>query len=226
MSERQNFVAGLVVQDGQGVIHKGEDSMRRFGASVLLAAAAMAVLTPERVAIAAEVNCQTNVPVIGDVDGDGKSDLIVGVPGRNNNTGEVDLRLTTAPGDILSQQGAGLGQGTEGDQFGAAIVLADLNNDGCDDIIVGAPGASNRAGRVHIVLGSEVGYQTTDGQTLNGDAAAGDRFGSSLGIARNRVGTGFDLWIGAPLDDVGTVTDAGSVAHYSITNSGGNLAFN
>jgi len=61
---------------------------------------------------------------------------------------------------------------------------------------------------------------------LNGDAAAGDRFGSSLGIARNRAGTGFDLWIGAPLDDVGTLTDAGSVAHYSITNSGGNLAFN
>lgn len=82
MSERQNFVAGLVVQDGQGVIHKGEDSMRRFGASVLLAAAAMAVLTPERVA------------------SDGKSDLIVGMPGRNNNTGEVDPRLTTAPGDI------------------------------------------------------------------------------------------------------------------------------
>jgi len=76
--------------------------MRRFGASVLVAAAAMAVLTPERVAVAAEANCQTNIPVIGDVDGDGKSDLIVGVPGRNNNTGEVDLRLTTAPGDRKS----------------------------------------------------------------------------------------------------------------------------
>jgi hypothetical protein len=200
--------------------------MRRFGASVLVAAAAMAVLTPERVATAAEATCQTDIPVIGDVDGDGKSDLIVGVPGRNSNTGEVDLRLTKAPGDILSQQGAGLGQGTAGDEFGAAIVLADLNNDGCDDIIVGAPGASNRAGRVHIVLGSEVGYQTTGGQTLNVGAAAGDRFGSSLAIARNRAGTGFDLWIGAPLDDVGASTDAGSVVHYSITNSGGNLASN
>ena len=60
------------------------------------------------------------------MDGDGRSDLIVGVPGRSSNTGEVDLRLTTAPSKTLSQQDAGLGQGVPGDEFGAAVVLADL----------------------------------------------------------------------------------------------------
>jgi hypothetical protein len=200
--------------------------MRRFGASVLIAAAAVAALTPAETATAAQANCQTTIPVTGDVDGDGKSDLIVGVPGRSSNTGEVDLRLTTAPGDIVNQQAASLGQGIAGDEFGAAIALADLNDDGCDDMIIGAPGASNRAGRVHVVLGAEHGFQTTDGQTLTGGAAAGDRFGSSLAIAPNRARSGFDLWVGAPLDNVGTATDAGSVVHYSITNSGGNLAFN
>ena len=108
--------------------------MRRFGASVLLAAAAVAGLTPVETASAVQANRQTDIPVIGDVDGDGRSDLIVGVPGRSSNTGEVDLRLTTAPSKTLSQQDAGLGQGVPGDEFGAAVVLADLNDDGCDDI--------------------------------------------------------------------------------------------
>jgi FG-GAP repeat len=200
--------------------------MRRFGASVLIAAAAVAGLTPVETATAVQANCQTDIPVIGDVDGDGRSDLIVGVPGRSSNTGEVDLRLTTAPSKTLSQQDAGLGQGIPGDEFGAAVVLADLNADGCDDIIVGAPGASNSSGRVHVVLGADDGFQTADGQTLTGGAASGDRFGSSLAIAPNFAGTGFDLWVGAPLDNVGSANDAGSVVHYSITNSGGNLAFN
>ena len=160
------------------------------------------------------------------MDGDGRSDLIVGVPGRSSNTGEVDLRLTTAPSKTLSQQDAGLGQGVPGDEFGAAVVLADLNDDGCDDIIVGAPGAGNSSGRVQVVLGAEHGLQPADGQTLTGGAASGDRFGSSLAIAPNLAGTGFDLWVGAPLDNVGSANDAGSVVHYSITNSGGNLAFN
>ena len=120
--------------------------MRRFGASVLIAAAAVAGLTPVETASAVQANCQTDIPVIGDVDGDGRSDLIVGVPGRSSNTGEVDLRLATAPSKTLSQQDAGLGQGIPGDEFGAAVVLADLNDDGCDDIIVGAPGAGKQLG--------------------------------------------------------------------------------
>lgn len=198
--------------------------MRGFGASVLVAAIAVATLTPLNMATAAEANCQVDIPVSGDVDGDGSSDLVVGLPGRNNGTGEVDLRLTTAASRILTRQNASLGQGAPGDAFGAAVVLADLNDDGCDDIVVGAPGAGG-AGRVHVILGAENGFQTTDGQTLDGGATSDDGFGSALAIAPNLAGTGFDLWVGAPLDDVGSATDAGSVMHYSITNSGGNVAF-
>jgi hypothetical protein len=103
-------------------------------------------------------------------------------------------------------------------------VLADLNEDGCSDIIVGAPGAIGGAGRVYVVLGAPDGFQKADGQTLDGGATSGDRFGSSLAIARNSSNTGFDLWVGAPLDDVGA-TNSGSVVHYAVTNSGGDLDF-
>jgi hypothetical protein len=101
--------------------------MRRFVASVLIAAAVVATLTPERVATAAQASCQTDIPVIGDVDGDGRSDLVVGLPGYSTKTGEVDLRLTTTSSRILTLTNSGLGSGAQGDEFGAAVVLADLN---------------------------------------------------------------------------------------------------
>jgi hypothetical protein len=201
--------------------------MRRFGAPVLIAAVviaapALAALTPTDVAVAA-ADCQAATRVVGDVDGDGKSDLLVGVPAWSSNTGEVDLRLTTAPSEILTLTTSGLGIDKQGNAFGAAVVLADLNDDGCSDIIVGAPGANSGAGQVHIVLGAEDGFEATGGQTLNSGATSGDRFGSSLAIAPNQAGTGFDLWVGAPLDNVDSATDAGSVVHYVIKNINGDL---
>jgi hypothetical protein len=158
------------------------------------------------------------------VDGDGSSDLLVGLPGRSNKTGEVDLRLTAAPSKILTLNNSGLGSGTQGDEFGAAAVLADLNDDRCSDVIVGAPGSNGGAGRGHVVMGAQEGFQTTDGVSLSGGATSGDRFGSALAIAPNQAGTGFDLWIGAPLDDVGA-SNSGSVVHYLITSSSGDLDF-
>ena len=70
--------------------------MRRFGASLVIAATAVATFTPTDVAAAALADCHTTTPVAGDVDGDGKSDLVVGIPAHNGKTGEVDLRLTAA----------------------------------------------------------------------------------------------------------------------------------
>jgi hypothetical protein len=187
-----------------------------------MTAVAVSALTPMDVAVAA-ADCQAATRIGGDVDGDGKSDLLVGVPARSSNTGEVDLRLSTAQSDILTLTKSGLGTDKQGNAFGAAVALADLNEDGCSDIIVGAPGANTGGGQVHIVLGAQDGFEATGGQTLDGDAASGDRFGSSLAIAPNQAGTGFDLWVGAPLDNVDSATDAGSVAHYLIKNVNGDL---
>jgi hypothetical protein len=131
--------------------------MRRFGASVLIAATAVATLTPVNVATAAQSNCQPGTPVVGDVDGDGSSDLVVGLPGGGNGTGEVDLRLTTAPSKTLTQEKSGLGSGAQGEASGAAVVLADLNDDDCSDIIVGAPGANGGAGAVATLQAETMG---------------------------------------------------------------------
>ena len=124
----------------------GRVGARDLIAVVVIAAIAVALLVSTDVAMAAQADCQPAGRVAGDVDGDGKSDLVVGLPARNGKTGEVDLRLTAVPGEPLTLTKSTLGQGSAGDEFGAAVVLADLNEDGCSDIIVGAP----EIGRAHV----------------------------------------------------------------------------
>ncbi|XP_011705683.1 PREDICTED: integrin alpha-PS5-like, partial [Wasmannia auropunctata] len=41
-----------------------------------------------------------------------------------------------------------------GEFFGASLASGDLNNDGLDDLVVGAPHWGNDNGRVHVYLGS------------------------------------------------------------------------
>jgi len=198
--------------------------MRRRRAFVVAWVLVAAALTPAPSAYAAVAGCQPDLPIQGDVDSDERADLVVGLPGRNSGTGEVDLRLTSAPSRVLTRAAAGLGTGAAGDRFGAAVALADLNDDGCGDLVVGAPGASSGAGRVYVIFGAPDGFQTTGAITVVGGASVGDGFGAAVAVAQNLGRTGFDLWVGAPTDDIGGATDAGSITLYSAVESAGGVA--
>ncbi|SDS83754.1 FG-GAP repeat-containing protein [Friedmanniella luteola] len=189
---------------------------------VLLAAAfGTAVLVPLPAAEGAPPGCQTEVPVTGDVDGDGLADLVVGLPGWDG-TGAVDLRLTSAPSRLLVPADVGL-QPDAGDAFGAAVALADLDADGCDDLVIGAPGTVD-AGRVHVVFGAPDGFRPTGRLTLDADASPADRFGASVSVSERRgpaeQPAGADLWVGSPDDSPGAVRRAGSVAHFAVAGAG------
>ncbi|XP_076245985.1 integrin alpha-9 [Calliopsis andreniformis] len=74
---------------------------------------------------------------VGDLDNDGFDDLLVGAPYWGEDNGKVYIYLGTKGGHFRSVPAL---QGTaDGGYFGYALASGDLDADGFDDIIVGAP---------------------------------------------------------------------------------------
>lgn len=89
----------------------------------------------------------------GDVDGDGYDDIVVGGREYNNKRGRAylfyggpDMNTTC---DLIFE-----GE-TEGDLFGGPVSCGDIDKDGYDDIVIGAPYYNNQRGRVYLYWGSK-----------------------------------------------------------------------
>jgi len=117
----------------------------------------------------------------GDVNNDGFDDILVGVPAADvasfdeggspvtlSRAGRAELYLGSADG--LGMAPAWISQGTQaGGMFGSSVSgIGDLNDDGFDDVVVGAARENTMDGRVYVFLGdgSDLGsfaFQTLDG---------------------------------------------------------------
>jgi hypothetical protein len=163
----------------------------------------------------------------GDVNHDTFDDVLIGAPGYNAvsfQEGRAFLYFGSATGLPPSPAWSPAGA-TAGGQFGASVAgVGDLNNDGFDDVAVGAPGEQNGEageGRVHLFLGSASGLPAAASQILEGNQA-GAAFGSSVSGAGDVNGDGFaDLIVGAPQFDSGQ-TDEGMGFLFLGTASGVN----
>jgi hypothetical protein len=101
---------------------------------------------------------------IGDFNGDGYGDLLVGAPGLANEPGASYVLFGrpdgfTNPINVSSLDGTAgfkINGAAIGDEFGSALSAAgDVNGDGYADLIVGAPDAGpTDAGRSYVVFGS------------------------------------------------------------------------
>lgn len=123
-----------------------------------------------------------SVGLLGDVNGDGSADFIIGAPEADAGAGLEDAGsvfvYSGATGTLLYRKdGAG-----QVDHFGSAVAvtgnLKDVNGDGRADFIVGAPDANGSRGQVYVYSGATGAllYQKTGG-------AIGDRVGGSVGIS-------------------------------------------
>jgi hypothetical protein len=169
----------------------------------------------------AQAHMGQSVAHIGDVNGDGTADLLFGAP-HNDPAGVVDagsawLRSGTDGALIHQFDGA-----ATGDWLGYCVASAmDLNADGINDVVFGAPGASP-GGNAH--AGSAIAYSSTDGSLLlqwHG-TEAGDSLGHSVcGIGDSNADGANDILIGVPNAVIGTFVPRIAGVVYVMSGSNG-----
>ena len=141
-----------------------------------------------------------------DVNGDGIGDLLVGAPGRSSGGGAVYVLLgPTTISTSLAVADARLSGRSSGDAAGTALDAADMDLDGLEDILIGAPGddlAATDAGAVYMVAGMASGW-TDISLAFAAGAITGDSadalVGSSVTGAGDTDGDGtLELAFGGP----------------------------
>ncbi len=150
----------------------------------------------------------SHVSGVGDVDGDGSADFAIGAPyqdGVEIDEGAAYLYLDQSLGDVLPENASAqfLGE-THAALAGSAITgPGDLDGDGIDDLVIGAPKdaiSANRSGAIYIYYGSGLFSGTSSLGLADAILRGGlyDRVGSSLAAAGDINGDGKDdLWVGA-----------------------------
>jgi hypothetical protein len=162
----------------------------------------------------------------GDLNADGYADLIIGAPGLDANgayldgavyifrggrklSGLIDFNTRLPDAEIV---GNAFGSGA-----GASLLAADINGDGIDDLIIGAPAASFpnrlRAGAVEIFFGrkdfpGKIDLRSRPADVLIAGEAVDDKLGAVMATGDINGDAIADLLIAAP----GATTENGVAA--------------
>ncbi|MFT5036904.1 MAG: hypothetical protein ACI9VM_000472, partial [Candidatus Azotimanducaceae bacterium] len=159
----------------------------------------------------------TSISSAGDINGDGYADIVIGAPRADNLASDdgaayvvfgspslrslvgTDFQLSDLDGSngFTLQLNLGFGNWIAGTSVSSA---GDFNNDGFDDVLIGAPGTGSAIGFAFIVYGKTNRFTATidlqaldgtDGVRLAGDLSGG-KFGTSVATAGDFNGDGYD----------------------------------
>ena len=164
----------------------------------------------------------------GDVNGDGVGDLIIGAPQASPNGqssgssfiifGAATFSATFDVDDLDGTNGFRVDGVAIQDGLGKDVSTAgDINGDGFDDLLIGAPGeGSVDVGRVYLERGSatgltEVGNERFTETFLGGSNGDDDHLGNVIALGDVDGDGVLEIALGIPDKDVGTGDDAGMV---------------
>ncbi|MEM7285623.1 MAG: hypothetical protein AAF480_04660 [Actinomycetota bacterium] len=170
---------------------------------------------------------------VGDFDGDGYDDAVVGAAGEDTKKHVDAGGFTVLYGSSSGLRGNGsktltaASKGVRGPaephaNLGHALAVGDFDGDGYDDVAVGAPGAGKGtqlgAGAVHVFYGSARGIRVSDDERIHQNTAgiadareAGDSFGAALTAGDFDRDGRDDLAVGVPGESVDGHMMAGAV---------------
>ncbi|MFA5013234.1 MAG: FG-GAP-like repeat-containing protein [Candidatus Paceibacterota bacterium] len=156
----------------------------------------------------------SSIASAGDVNGDGYNDVIVGAYASPNRSSYIGAAYLYYGGPNMDSAADVTFSGVlNNDMLGTSIASAgDINGDGYDDVLIGAPGASSGLGQVYLYYGGSAMDSTAD-VTFTGLESGGSGFGQVTASDVN--GDGYnDVVIGANTADGEGISDRGEVYIY------------
>ncbi|WP_422355355.1 integrin alpha [Roseivirga pacifica] len=163
----------------------------------------------------------------GDNNNDGYDDIIIGAYGFDGVSGSLEGRIFgyhgSSSGLSSSQDFMAFSTGSINALGKAVSFGGDFNNDGYDDIVVGAESTNSSSGAVLIYLGTPQGLDSIPSWTYEA-TQIGAKLGASVSFAGDVNNDGIDdVVVGSPVYDHGHINEGGVFVFYGEASPQGSL---